>query len=262
MHILYSQETQKQELSCSAACLKPANSAEDDKESQAEGVQCPEATWLPFATQPVCGHAGALEQRSAPDEHVYTQTYRKKPSNTPSLIYTMSSQLPTQQQTPIHHPIRGSSILMLQAKMRACVGVQRGGNRCYTGSIPHPVCADRRESCCCCSCVRPGSFLMAAGSQVGRQRQRCVRHTRSCLKPVSQPPCATSDHQGLIHNLTSNEYFLNVQAKVVFDEILIWWLIFAYDILSNEIKKERNFPYEASCWSAPPSNFTHKTFIN
>lgn len=72
----------------------------------------------------------------------------RKPSNTPSLIYTMSSQLPTQQQIPIHHPLRGSSILMLLAKMRTCVGV--GGWGCYTGSIPHPVCVDRRESCCCC----------------------------------------------------------------------------------------------------------------
>lgn len=65
--------------------------------------------------------------------------------------------------------------------------------------------------------VCPGSFLMAAGGQVSSRWQRCVKHACSCLGPVSQPPCTTSDHQGLIHNLASNEYFLNILAKVVFD---------------------------------------------
>lgn len=83
-----------------AACVKPAIYTEDHKESQAEGAKCPEAGWLALATQAVCGHAGALEQPSAPDEHVSTQTYRKNQA-TPYLIYTMSSQLPSQQPTPI-----------------------------------------------------------------------------------------------------------------------------------------------------------------
>lgn len=49
----------------------------NDKESQAESAKCPEASWLALATQAVCGHAGALEQPSAPDKHISTQTYRK-----------------------------------------------------------------------------------------------------------------------------------------------------------------------------------------
>lgn len=129
---------------------------------------------------------------------------------------------------------------MLPAKIRGCVGI-----KCYRGSIPHGVCADSRESLCSCWSVCPCSLLMAAGGQVGKQCQQCAKHTCSYLKPVSQPPRTWLDHQGLIHNLPSNEYFLRVLSKVVFDEILIWWLIFASDLLSSEIKKEWNFSCEA-----------------
>lgn len=68
-------KTRKQEPSHVAACVKLAIYKEDNKESQAEGAKCPEAGWL--ATEAVCRHAGTLEQPSAPDEHVFTQTYRK-----------------------------------------------------------------------------------------------------------------------------------------------------------------------------------------
>ncbi len=81
-------KTHKQELSHVAACVKPAIYTEDDKESQAEGAKCPEAGWLALATQAVCGHAGALEQPSAPDEHVSTQTYRKNQATPHSLSFT------------------------------------------------------------------------------------------------------------------------------------------------------------------------------
>ncbi len=83
-------KTHKQELSRVVACVKPAIYTEDDKESQAEGTKCPEAGWLALATQAECGHAGALEQPWAPDEHVSTKTYRKNQARPPSHTHTHS----------------------------------------------------------------------------------------------------------------------------------------------------------------------------
>ena len=126
------------------------------------------------------------------------------------------------------------------------------------GEVLHPVCADSRESCCWSVCVQ-----VAAGSQVGRQCQRCVKHTHAVVSDlsVSHPAPHRTTEVSYIIWLQMN-IFVCVLAKVVFDELLTWWLIFASDLLSSEIKKEWSFPCEASCWRAPRSNSTHKTFIN
>lgn len=91
MYASSQENTQTRALSHVALCVKPAIYTEDDKESQAEGAKCPEAGWLALATQAVCGHAGALEQPSAPDEHVSTQTYRKNQATPPSTSRPPSS---------------------------------------------------------------------------------------------------------------------------------------------------------------------------
>lgn len=101
--------------------------------------------------------------------------------------------------------------------MRVCVLAGSREGKSVTGNQSHTLFALTAGQAIGAVDVCPGSFLMAPGGKVGSQCQRCVKHSCGCPKPISQPPCTTSDHQGLIHNLASNEYFLNILAKVVFD---------------------------------------------
>lgn len=161
----------------------------------------PRRAWLALATQPVCGHAGAPEQPWAPDEHVSTQTYRKQHSLCLSPFSHLDDVKPE-----LNNKLLSTIALKREFEASELIWgvtsrVQRGGGKkkCCTGSIPHSVCADSREGWCGGWCVCPGTFLMAAGSQVGRQCRRCFENSQ----PLSAPHQTTEISHIIWHQMNN-----------------------------------------------------------
>lgn len=231
------------------------------KKVRRQAHDAPRRAWLALATQPVCGHAGAPEQPWAPDEHVSTQTYRKQHSLClspfshlddvkPELNNKLLSSIALKREFEASELIWG----VTSRVQRGGAGGRGGAKRC-TGSIPHSVCADSREGWCGGWCVCPGTFLMAAGSQVGRQCRRCFENSQ----PLSALHQTTEISHIIWHQM--NNFDILAKKKVLFDEILIWWLIFFFFFLHLKFC-QASFCCEGSHWRAPHSNFKDENFIN
>lgn len=159
----------------------------------------PRRAWLALATQPVCGHAGAPEQPSAPDEHVSTQTYRKQHSLClspfshlddvkPELNNKLLSTIALKREFEASELIWG-----VTSRVRGVLGVGTlhrinptlGLRWQQGGLVRRLMCVSR--------------YFPHGCRQSGRQAVPAVFWKQSATL------CTASDHWDLTHNLASNE---------------------------------------------------------